>query len=498
MSAAERKMSSPGSDGSALPRSIFIPQVDPRKDMRETVDSVLSDKFMAFLSVLLIPIILLPFFFVPSPDVLSFFSICDVTIILFFVVEYLSKLYLAKSRWEYFKSPWHLVDLTVVMLSFVSYLPFLGLQSKGSTALLLRLIRLPRAFAVGGRTAGSRVRTTEEEQVVVEKEPEVVIRHVGADLANERDGLTWEEMESRLATPEQEWFDIHNISENGILRLSAMLRVPPHAFKSAQVDELYPRIDTLQRMTLIFLQSGKLRYPEVEGHYLTIAREGEVVISRGPKVISASPHGTDMFRKAMTVAQSELSKHSFAASVLYGILDSTIKEYRSLFSEIEVEVTRISGTPRSKLPRDFLARMYELNKQVVHTVSNLVHFKEIIKLIISGRVPLEGLDDSAVDDFQDLLDETDFLNDIADDIVERVRTIIELYINQASFETNRVLKILAVITALAIIPSAVGGLLGMNLLDMPYQFRLWQVLLGVGISMAFVSYCFIKLGWLRS
>ena len=68
-----------------------------------------------------------------------------------------------------------------------------------------------------------------------------------------------------------------------------------------------------------------------------------------------------------------------------------------------------------------------------------------------------------------LQDEVSYLNEIADDLVGNLRSTIDLYINQTGFETNRILKILAVITSMAVIPSAVGGLLGMNLLDVPYR-----------------------------
>jgi len=204
-----------------------------------------------------------------------------------------------------------------------------------------------------------------------------------------------------------------------------------------------------------------------------------------------------MFSKFLAEVQKRLDQHGFTASVLYGILEATLKEYRSIFTEIEVEATRIGGTPRSKLPRDFLQRMYGLNKEVTRLTSNMVHFKELLGVVISKRVPLEGFGESAEEDFKALQDETSFLNDIADDIVDQLRTIIDLYINQSSYETNRILKILAVITALAIIPSAIGGILGMNLLDVPYTFDLWQIVVVIVFSMAFIGYCFIKLGWLR-
>ena len=481
-------------DADLLPRSIFVPQEDPKKDLRETVDLIFSDRFMVFLSVVLIPIILIPFF-VDLPDsILSFFGICDVTVILFFVVEYSAKIYLAKSRWDYFKAPWHLLDLTVVVLSFISYIPFLRFGSRGSASLLVRLLRLPRAFAVGGRTAGSRMKAADVQTVVVEAAPPTVVRRVGADLTEQE--LSWDDLEKHLSTSEQEWIDIYNITDQDVLRLSRLLGVPTHRFKVKRVDEVYPHVDYVQEMSFLFLQSGEIKYPQQADHYFTISRQGEVIICSGPKIISASPHGLDMFENTLDDLKARAGKDVFTVSVIYGILDTTLREYREIISEIELEVARISGVQRSRLPRDFLQRMYELNKEVTRVATNLVHFKELLGIATSRRLPLEGFDDG--DEFRSLQDETNYLNDIAEDILDHLKTIIDLYINQSSFETNRILKILAVITSLAIIPSAIGGILGMNLLDMPYTFQLWQIIVIIMFAMAFTGYCFVKLGWLRT
>jgi hypothetical protein len=50
-----------------LPRSLFAPQKDPIADARHMVDAVLSDKFMIFLSLLVLPTVLIPYFFKLTP-----------------------------------------------------------------------------------------------------------------------------------------------------------------------------------------------------------------------------------------------------------------------------------------------------------------------------------------------------------------------------------------------------------------------------------------------
>jgi Mg2+ and Co2+ transporter CorA len=175
-----------------------------------------------------------------------------------------------------------------------------------------------------------------------------------------------------------------------------------------------------------------------------------------------------------------------------------LNQYRSILSEIEMEVIKIGGTPRSKLPKDFLERIYQLNKEVSRLLSNIVHFKELLSIITSDRVPLQGFDERSEEAFHVLQDDATYLNEIANDLLGNLHSIIDLYINQTSFETNRILKILAVITSLSVVPSAVGGILGMNLLDMPYGVFLWQVVFIIWLVMAFALYVFVKLGWLKS
>jgi hypothetical protein len=133
-------------ENSGLPRSLYAPKKDPRANLCDMVNAIFSDKVMIFLSLVLGPMILLPFIFHLNASALSFIDICDWIIVILFVAEYASKLYLAADRWTHFKSPWHIVDLVIVVLPFIQYFPLIGLTITGSPSLLLRLLRLPKAL----------------------------------------------------------------------------------------------------------------------------------------------------------------------------------------------------------------------------------------------------------------------------------------------------------------------------------------------------------------
>src|SRR5688572_29917168 len=62
-----------------------------------------------------------------------------------------------------------------------------------------------------------------------------------------------------------------------------------------------------------------------------------------------------------------------------------------------------------------------------------------------------------------------------DNIREGVLSVIDLHLSVVSFEMNRVMRVLAVISALGMMPAIVGGLLGMNLVDAPWVITLPQI-----------------------
>jgi Mg2+ and Co2+ transporter CorA len=492
---APSRADAPSSELTSLPRSIFVPQEDPRREAREAVDAILSDAFMGFLSLLLLPIILIPFFVTLPSTINQLFDAANWTIIAFFIVEYGAKIYLADDRVAFARSPWHLLDLTVIVLSVVSYLPILGLAGHGSAILLVRLLRLPRAFAVAGRAAGSRYAQPETGPVAPPPEIPPTIHQVDPSHVAEPRVLSWDEFEAHLDSDAVEWIHLSNVSQASLVRLSTTLRLPEHRLRLRQLEDLPPHIGRVERTTLLFLQTGEIQYPKRSQEFYTVARRGAVIILQGPKVLSVSPHDMDPFdavERALT--SSAPGPTDFRLRVVSALLDETLRDYRRIFEEIELEIAAISRTPRSRLPKDFLLRVYEIHKSILRLSANTVRLRELLQRLVSGRLSLEGLDEPAKAQFEGLTDEMSYLSDIAKETSDNLQTVVDIYTNQSSFETNRILKILAVITAVAIIPATIGGLLG---IDGPYDFVLWQVLLEVTLGMAFVTYCFIKLGWLR-
>ena len=64
-------------------------------------------------------------------------------------------------------------------------------------------------------------------------------------------------------------------------------------------------------------------------------------------------------------------------------------------------------------------------------------------------------------------------------------------------DMNRFMRLLAIVSVLALIPAVAGGLLGMNLADSPWSVTLGEVAFVTLVLMIGVLYAFMAKGWLR-
>ena len=125
------------------------------------------------------------------------------------------------------------------------------------------------------------------------------------------------------------------------------------------------------------------------------------------------------------------------------------------------------------------------------------HLKSVIRDLSSGKVNIASATASDREPFRYLADDASDLYDNIEDLRESLQALVDLRLNVSSFQMNRVMRLLALLTALALIPATIGGLLGMNLTDNPYPGTLPQVAFGVGVGMTLSMYIFAIKGWLR-
>jgi ion transport protein len=132
------------------------------------VGDALTEKLMVFLSLVTLPGTLYQLLGLATPAEATAFDLLDWGVVSIFAVEYVSKLYLAVNRTTFAKSPWNVLNLSIVLLAFTGFLAATPILY---SAPLLRVVRTAKLLTESEHaTSGS---------VQERKEPKLIFHHFG-------------------------------------------------------------------------------------------------------------------------------------------------------------------------------------------------------------------------------------------------------------------------------------------------------------------------------
>lgn len=360
-----------------------------------------------------------------------------------------------------------------------------------------RLSRIMRIVPVRGRIADREV----HHPVVVHKEVErahvIDARVMDSALENVFEHVSLSEAKKYLSSPSHTWVDITCVSESCYDELAEALGVPRFLLETELVDESYPRIDYFEYYSMIFARIPETRILQEGTKRLIVSRLGLLIICYGQNIITISKHETSLFYRVIEKAKKyHHPGEPLVVSVLYSILKYILGKDEQIISTLERELMRLESIPLREQSPDFLEATFHLRKEVNQIVPSLLHVKEVGAVITSKRVALEGFSERHERLFDAFLDEATYLHETAQNAREDLLSLIDLYINATSYQMNKVMRIIAVITCLGIIP-ALAALLGSNVIGSPWGWHLWEVFAVVGVIMLAMAWVSYRMGWLK-
>ncbi len=470
---------------------------DPKKELRETVNLILPDSLMIALAVVMIPVILIPLFGNLPDSIHMTFRFIDYAILGIFIIEYLSKLILAPDVLKHFLSPWHLLDLLIVVVPVINFLPFVSSQL-GISSPILRLLRIIRTLAVGGRTLDRRAHLTAPTLGMEPTKAPLSIQVIDGKLTNNYENVPLDKLKKYLDSTSHTWADISGVSESDLDQISTILGIPKILLESELTEESYPRADYFEHYLMIFVRIADTQVPHKDLSLpLSVNRTGLLVICHGQNIITLSLTRTDLFHQIIEKAKKVHSPGDpIVITILYTILKYILERDRQIITGLEQELMTLESIPLKKRPANFLETTFHLRKEINPLVPSLSHLKEIVSVITSKRLPLEGFGKRHEEIFDILADEATYLYETSSEARDNLQSLVDLYINTTSFQTNRAMRMIAVITSLGIIPTVLG-LLGSNIMGTPWDIQLWQIFSVLGLSMLAMGWVFYRLGWLK-
>lgn len=461
-----------------------------RRNLKKPVEWLFNDDLMTVLAFILIPAIGLPMVFDLSPTMVTLLDMVNYFVIAMFIAEYVLKLYVADSRLAFVINPWQILDLAIIILALVDFmqmLPFSG----GRASPILRLLRLGRVFTAAGRS----VKISKPAPVTIKVIPQVSRMTVNTLDASGVTQCTGNGHTCKIADAPA-WIDMQEVSAIDLDWISRAIHVPRIVLESKISQEAFPRIDYYEGYTTIFLWDARIIANGVGPRDLQISRNGLLIVCMGKRIITICTGKTVLFDEVVAEGVS-VKDEDFPVNVLFSLMKRKVRDGEDIVRAIEHKTVVMEEQPVGKTPPSFLEDTFHLKKDVQKINKNLWHLRQVLDSMMSRKVALEGITDEHLHLFDILFDEVDYLYETSQNINDSLASLRELHINTVSYEMTRVMRILAVITCLALVPSTIGGLLGENILGQPFPVTIPEIMFIVASLMVLEMYAFYKMGWLR-
>jgi Mg2+ and Co2+ transporter CorA len=463
-----------------------------RQSLRRPVDYVFNEDVMTLLAFLIIPTVIFPYMFRFSDITLALFGALNYLIIAAFIAEYVLKLFVAEDRLGFIESPWHMLDLIIIALALVEFLPFVT-TSAGRASPLLRLLRGLRAATAAGRTIKIPAKAPESKQAAP-KVSRIKVNVLGSDGRVTR--FASGEEASRQVAGGAQWVDLQNVSEVDLDGISRRLGIPRFVLESRIIQESFPRIDYFPNFTTIFIWDAHLMRDGPGTRDLEVSRHSMLIVCAGTHIVTISTGESGLF-DSIVAENIPTDGSAIPVKLLTAIMRKKLRDGEDIVRAIERKTARLEELPTGQAPRTFLEDTFILKREIRIVQNNLWHLRQVMDSLRGKKVALAAITDEDLQLFDVLFEDADFLYETAQNINDSLGSLRDLHLNTTTYEMTRVMRFIAVLTCLALIPTIAGGLLGTNLVDVPFPITLPEVGLIVGGLMFIALYSFYKMGWLR-
>lgn len=448
--------------------------------MLRRLSDVLDESVMGFLALAALSFGLAPFLFELSRAVEQGFDVAEWVIIGLFALEYAVNFALSTDRRKFALDPWHMLDAVIIVAALLSLLPAASEAVRSTPA--LRILRLFRILLFGPRVGhGLQQPAVPPPRPVPSGQPQVTVLRPGEPAPRKCD---WNELLQWAAAPTSDWLHASNLAPDRLMEIASAVGVPHVMIEAALHESSYPRIESGARWTALTVS-----LPSAGDAF---HRDPVLLLVTANDVLSLAPHPLDLQQ-----LPAESGALPWGPRCALHIIRLVLVRNEELAGRLERMVRQLEELPATESPESFFRQTFHLKRVLSTAKSDLWRLRGLLEMLADGRRLLPGIDQDQRESVAPLVEEADYLYETVDNIRESVLSLIELHIDVAAHDATRFMRLLAIVSTLALIPAVFGGLLGMNLIEAPWPVTLGQVAFGTMVLTLGVLYIFMAKGWLR-
>jgi magnesium transporter len=197
----------------------------------------------------------------------------------------------------------------------------------------------------------------------------------------------------------------------------------------------------------------------------------------------------DQFRERIRLDLGKVRKKK-ADYLMYRLIDIVVDNYYIIIDNIGEQIENLEDNLEENSTDDTFRQIQTLRKELIYLRKAVNPLREALSSIVKGETSF--VEEENLRYFRDVYDHTIHVIDSLDSYKDLLSSIMDMHINSINAKTNKVMKLLTVITTIFIPLTFIAGIYGMNFeympeLEWPYGYPMVLGIMGV-ILIAMIGY----------
>jgi len=182
--------------------------------------------------------------------------------------------------------------------------------------------------------------------------------------------------------------------------------------------------------------------------------------------------------------------------VLHGAVDHTVDAYLPLVDKVDDLVDELEERIFDKFDDAAIHEIFRVKRLVVQVRRHLGPLREVLN-ILTNR-PQTCIDSASQVYFRDVYDHTIRIVESVESTRDLLTSVLDAYLSQSSNRLNKSMKSLSAVATIALPLVVIGGMFGMNFVNIPFSHHPYGFFIAVGTMalLALVMRWYLKKqGW---
>lgn len=286
------------------------------------------------------------------------------------------------------------------------------------------------------------------------------------------------------------WIDFDRPTEDEVLKLRNPLKFHPLAIEDCIHKLQRPKLDYYEDHTFFVMHS---LHPD------ELIKEEINIFLGNNFVVTFHHHKAKEITEVWTrFIESESFENWDSYLILYEVMDKIVDNYFPIIYKLEDQLNKIEDNSKDETMEVLLEQLFDTRHDLLSMRNTVTPMSDLLYRMLNSH-RLEGIQ-NRIAYFADIHDHLLKLAGMIDSSRELTADIRDSYLSLNAHQTNRVMKVLTVITTIFMPLTLIAGIYGMNFDYMPelhWKFGYFIILFIMFLIGAGMSAWFMKKGWFK-